>query len=431
MEEKTVFRSEVRYDLATYRDFVRINTYTIPRVTFCGLLYVACMTYLLSQLENSFAAKAVLVLSLFALGLWAFRWHRNRDGGIQYKRMLRDNKDEVPHYQITVEEGGITIKNLSTGNERSGSFANIRQILESNRLLILVDDLKIAYTIDKTTLTGGSRDELVRFLLAHCPNMKKRVRKGRFGCVIQCLTRILPILMLLASLAVLFHIPERLRGQFTNDTPSRQMVEELAQLDIHISDRALDTILLWESDCVSLFPKYPGASKVYDLLCVEGQGGYEKNVFHETFFAQAYDWTWTPSTSGVYWFDLEVMNISAIYSDFLQGVSAMDDSLTFTNVEEDYSNADILNGRGAIGLSFDYLGEHYTFSAQYNGDWFDTDMLYHLGRILAADEDPKDLWMTLDGQGVLLYYGTEESKDLLVKKTGIDFFDCVTMRMGH
>ena len=58
-------------------------------------------------------------------------------------------------------------------------------------------------------------------------------------------------------------------------------------------------------------------------------------------------------------------------------------------------------------------------------------MLYHLGRILAADEDPKDLWMTLDGQGVLLYYGTQESKDLLVKKTGIDFFDCVTMRMGH
>jgi hypothetical protein len=39
--------------------------------------------------------------------------------------------------------------------------------------------------------------------------------------------------------------------------------------------------------------------------------------------------------------------------------------------------------------------------------------------------------MTTDGQGILLYYGTEESRNLLSKKTGIDFFDCVTMRMGH
>lgn len=431
MEEKVTFQSEVRYDLETYKECYKIYTWNYRRTNISGLIAVLYMVFLFPRLETTYTAIFGLVFCLSYLGIWVFQWYRNRDGGLPYKRMLRDNNNQVPHYRITIDADAVTIHNFDREKETPYSFADMRYILETKRMLILVDNLKTAYAIDKTTLTGGSRDELVRFLLAHCPNMKKRVRKGRFGCVIQCLTRILPILMLLASLAVLFHIPERLRGQFTNDTPSRQMVEELAQLDIHISDRALDTILLWESDCVSLFPKYPGASKVYDLLCVEGQGGYEKNVFHETFFAQAYDWTWTPSTSGVYWFDLEVMNISAIYSDFLQGVSAMDDSLTFTNVEEDYSNADILNGRGAIGLSFDYLGEHYTFSAQYNGDWFDTDMLYHLGRILAADEDPKDLWMTLDGQGVLLYYGTEESKDLLVKKTGIDFFDCVTMRMGH
>lgn len=420
MEEKTVFRSEVRYDLATYRDFVRINTYTIPRVTFCGLLYVACMTYLLSQLENSFAAKVVLVLSLFALGLWAFRWHRNRDGGIQYKRMLRDNKDEVPHYQITVEEGGITIKNLSTGNERSGSFANIRQILETNRLLILVDDLKIAYTIDKTTLTGGSPEELVCFLREKCPKLKKRVQKGSVGRVVWYLMRLIPVIMLLASLAVLLHIPEKLRGQFTNDTPVTQMAEELAELDIRISDRAQDAIRLWESDDTNYYPAYYGASKAYDLLCVEGMGQYDYETME-----------WTPSESGLYWFDLEVMNVDTMYSDFLRGLDYMDKAQTFANVSYDYSHVNIESGQGKITVSFDYWLQHYELEADYNYDWFDTDMLYHLGWILAADEDPKDLWMYTDGQGILLYYGTQAQRDLLAKKTGIEFFDCVIMRMGH
>ena len=140
---------------------------------------------------------------------------------------------------------------------------------------------------------------------------------------------------------------------------------------------------------------------------------------------------WTPSESGLYWFDLEVMNVDTMYSDFLRGLDYMDKAQTFANVSYDYSHVNIESGQGIITVSFDYWLQHYELEANYNYDWFDTDMLYHLGRILAADEDPKDLWMTLDGQGVLLYYGTEESKDLLVKKTGIDFFDCVTMRMGH
>lgn len=430
MEEKVTFQSEVRYDLETYKECNKIYTWNYSRTNISGLIAVLCMVFLFPRLETTYTAIFGLVFCLSYLGTWAFQWYRNRDGGLPYKRMLRDNNNQVPHYRITIDADAVTIHNFDREKETPCSFADMRYILETKRLLILVDNLKTAYTIDKTTLTGGSRDELIRFLYAHCPNMKKPVRKGRFGCVIQCLTRILPILMLLASLAVLFHIPEMLRGQITGNVSYEEIAEELRPLGIEISPEAIGELNQYAQENRLDFLS-DSRTQILNLLCWEGQGRYEKNVFHETFFAQAYDWTWTPSTSGVYWFDLEVMNISAIYSDFLQGVSAMDDSLTFTNVEEDYSNTDIFKGSGEIGLSFDYLGEHYTFSAQYNGDWFDTDMLYHLGRILAADEDPKDLWMTLDGQGVLLYYGTEESKDLLVKKTGIDFFDCVTMRMGH
>ena len=422
MEENIKFQSEVCYDLATYKDFSRINTYTITRVTICGLVYVTCMVYLLCTMAYSFSAKSVLILSLFTIGICVYQWYRSRDGGIEYKRMLR-NHGQIPHYLITFGESGIVTKNMDSGNEIPHRYTDMRYMMESKKLLILVDDLKTAHMVDKSTLSGGSREELVSFLLQRCPQMKKRIRKGGIGRILWYLMRILPIVMLAASLLALLHIPEKLRGQFTNDTPSRQMVEELAQLDIHISDRALATILLWESDCVSLFPKYPGASKVYDLLCVEGMGQYDYETME-----------WTPSTSGMYWFDLEVMYVDRIYTDFLTGLDAMDEALTFTNVIEDYSRADLESGLGMVTVSFDYLGQGYTLNARYNYDWFDTEILYELGKILIQDQDPKNLWYTTDGQGVLLYYGTQENAKALERKTGLYFLDPVanyfTMDMG-
>lgn len=419
MEENIKFQSEVCYDLATYKDFSRINTYTITRVTICGLVYVACMVYLLCTMAYSFSAKSVLILSLVTIGICVYQWYRNRDGGIEYKRMLR-NHGHIPRYLITFGESGIATRNIDSEKEISHSYANMRYMMESKKLLILVDDLKTAHMVDKSTLSGGSREELVSFLRQRCPQMKKRIRKGGIGRILWYLMRILPIVMLAASLLSLLHIPEKLRGQFTNDTPARQMVEELAELDIHISDRALAVILLWESDDTSRFPRYYGTSKAYDLLCMEGMGQYDYDT-----------WEWTPSESGLYWFDLEVVNADTMYTDFLRGLDYMDSAQTFSNVSYDYSRVNMETGQGKITVSFDYWLEHYELEADCNYDWFDTDMVYHLGRILAADADPKDLWMTTDGQGILLYYGTEENKSLLSRKTGIEFLDCITMRMGH
>lgn len=418
MEEKIRFQSEVRFDLATSREFDRINAYTTRRTIFSGLLYLLCACYLFSSLKYSSTAKIVLAFSLFSLGFQTYLWFRSRDGGIQYKRILRDNEGNVPRTLITIDENGITNKNLDTEKERHLGFGDVRYLMESKRLLILADDLKIAYILDKSTLTGGSRDALVSHLRKNCPKMKKRVRKGIFGRVLSYLMLIITILMLLASIAVLTHVPEKLSGQLTNDIPVQEMVEELAALDIEISDRALDQILLWESDDTSLVPSYPSYSKVLELLSCEGMGSYDYDT-----------WEWTPSTSGVYWFDLEVMDCTAIYANFLLGLDAMDDDLTFSNVTEDLSGVDMISGTGIVTFSFDYLGQSYTLNAQYEYDWFDTNMLAHLGRILQADADPKDLWCTLDGQGVLLYYGTEEEVLALEKKTGLNFLDPVNQAL--
>ena len=64
------------------------------------------------------------------------------------------------------------------------------------------------------------------------------------------------------------------------------------------------------------------------LLDAVGMGNYD----YET-------WTYTPSSRDVYAFDVEVVNIEAMYRDFLRGVTAIGDGeLEFTEIKEDLEN---------------------------------------------------------------------------------------------
>lgn len=421
MEEKTVFQAEVRYDLETYGEFNKIFTFTHSRTTICGIVYVLCMLYLLSALD--FSAKFILAMSLFTLGFEIFHWFRNRDGGIPYKRMLR-NHGQIPGYRITFGECGIVTANIDTGKEVPHRYADIRYLMETKRLLIPVDDLKTCHIIDKATLTGGSPEELVSFLREKCPKLKKRVRRGHMGCCVWYLMRIIPVIMLLISLAVLLHIPEKLSGQISGNMSYEEIAEELRPLGIDISPETIAELEQYDADNQFSFLS-DGRTRTLNLLCWEGQGRFEKNVFHETFFAQAYDISWTPSTSGVYWFDLETGEFGQVYSNFLTGISAMDPTLSFTNVEEKWLGDTLVSGQGEVDFRFDYQGKQYSLTAQAQDDWFDTEMLYELGKILNRDADPHNLWYLFDGQGLLLYYGTPEEAEALNQKTGLLFLDPV------
>ena len=215
----------------------------------------------------------------------------------------------------------------------------------------------------------------------------------------------------------MFLPPEKLRGQLTNDMPARQMVEELAKLDIPISDRTLDVILLRESNDTKLFPRYPGDSKIFDLMVFEGMGQYDEDTG-----------VWTPSTSGLYWFSLAFEDTYSCYTDFLTGVDAMDEGLTFSGISEDNIWAK-LDGERTVTLAFDYRGQSHSITAEDNGEYFDGFVLFELGKILNQDDDPSNLWYTVDNQGVLMYYGTAEETAELERKTGLSFLDPLENRL--
>ena len=417
MEENVYFRSEYHYDLLAHKEFnqTTINSMGLSGVMNC--LSALCVLYLMFANIGNLAMILLLVLGLFYLVTGLVRWHRNRDGGVSYKQILHRNGGEAPHQIVTLGEDGIRGFNPRTENEIFDPYENFRTMMESRNLLILVTDLKMCHIIDKRSLTGGSREELLAFLRARCPKLKKSVKTGKFGLFSRYLLWGIVALGVVLALASLLHIPEKLAGQLTNNMSYAEMAQELESVGITVSPAALSELQGYEAE----YDAYAGYPKVLDLLILEGMGQYDWDT-----------WEWTPSKSGIYWFDLEVVNLETIYSDFLRGVDAMDESLTFSNIAEDYSGVDLEAGMGKVSFSFDYLGQRHQLEAQYNYDWFDTDMLYALGRILAADNDPQDLWMTPDGgQGLLLYYGTEAEAKALSTKIGLTFFDCVTMRMGH
>jgi hypothetical protein len=122
---------------------------------------------------------------------------------------------------------------------------------------------------------------------------------------------------------------------------------------------------------------------------------------------------------------MEVFSLDTIYTDFLRGVDALSPDFSFTNISEDYSAVNIEGGYGTVAVSFEYEEKYYELEAEYDYDWFDTEMLRSLGRILSSDRKSGNLWFAYDGgQGIYLYYGNDAQVKLLEMLSGLDFMSC-------
>ena len=411
MDDKKHFQSEVKTDLPLIHEFLKLSIDTYGRNTFFRLLQFCIVLYFIKFIVNK---QFRLFFFAFALLFIAKEWWNHRkckNGGTLYQQILYQHDGNIPHHLITFEEEHMRSRNLLTGNEQTTQYSRYVRIWQSKNLLILFLDVNMYQIVDKRTLTGGTPQELIAYLRSKCPRLKKQVLTGKLGRFARWLVWVSLALGMIAAAPHLLHIPEKLSGRITNEMSFAQMAEELNSLGITIDPETLVELEEYESQ-ISSDPYYGEYLKVMDLLCWEGMGKYDEHT-----------WVWTPSESGVYWFDLEVMNISTMYTDFLRGVDAMDEALSFSNIQEDYTHVDIESGMGFVILSFDYLGQQYSFNARFEDDWFDTEMLHHIGLILNSDSDPRDLWYAVDGQGVLLYYGTENQAEALKKKTGISFLD--------
>ena len=424
MNEESRFRSVFCITRERYMEFTKLNTECHFRNTLLLALPALCMAYLIFMLRYGTSAVTVLFLSILWLGILLWRLLRNRDGGLEYKRLLHANGGCVPCRKISITGSGILEPSEGTGKDILTSFDSVRFLMESENLLVVVTTLKLAHVFDKTTLEAGTRDDLVACLRQNCPRLQKRIRTGILGRIVQWVLLGITVLALIVSLAVLLDIPAKLSGRMTNSMSYQEMARELEAFDIHISDQAIAEIKAFDAEYAlengDYYDDNPYASKVYDLLCWEGTGSYSES-----------DYSWTPSVSGVYWLDMEVMFVDRIYSDFFAGVSAMAPELNITDVTEDYSGVDWENGTGEVTVTFCLDGTTHTMKLSMMQDWIDLNVLYDLAKLLEQDQDPRSLWRCPDGQGILLYYGTEEQVQALSKKTGLDFHESIQLNCDH
>ena len=150
----------------------------------------------------------------------------------------------------------------------------------------------------------------------------------------------------------------------------------------------------------------------------------------DVLFCMSYDYynadtgTWTAASDDVFYFDLECIFIDTMYSDFLQGVSALDPELDFENISEDISGADYENNQGKQSADFTWNGTSYRITGRVDNDWFDLDAADDLGSIIKNANTGKQLYFASDtGTGIILFYRDAAWAEKFESTTGIKLYD--------
>lgn len=398
-----IFKTETIHDLPVHKEFRYAAQRISPRSNVTLIILTAFLIWYIHHFDLAFCVYFFLGISAYFL---VFHLLQNRKtGDSSYKQLLETNHGKPRHAIHEFADDGIRTTNVINGNQETNPYDPFAKLIETKNLFILMTKYRLCYILDKRNLEGGTPEEFAAYLLEHCPNIKKkRVRKPtldkwihRFFAAVLCVGTVIALLNL-----PFFNLWGKITGKITPDMSYREIAEELEPLGISISEDTLDELEDYSSD------SYDNA---LDLLCYEGMGQYDD-----------YTWEWTPSTSGVYWFDAEFFNLDTMYTDFLTGVSAMSEDLDFENIREDYSDVDWYTSTGTILISFDWNGQHYVMEAECNGDWFNSDVLCELMEIVQSKGCGGELAYTYDGgQGFLLFYGERAVINKLAYKTGLNF----------
>ena len=405
------YKGSFLHDLPGHKAFQRSYNNSNPARIILDFFYIAFLVwashyFYIPDVVWRFLLFAAVFVVLYLLT-------HPKKGDIQYKRMLQANGGEPFHQELYFTDTCIQAVNIKNGNHAEFAYDQFRYIIDAPKLLVFVMQHRACLILSKDSLEGGSTESLFAFMKEHCPTLKgKKPRRTVFGHWIH---RIVMVLFAICTLWALLNLPgiqlsDRLSGVLTNSMSYQEMADRLAEVDIQISP---DTIREQEEfDREYLFDTgedyyhdAPRNQKIIDLLYWESAGVYDEND------------QWIASTSGVFWQDFEVWNTDSIYTDFLMGLSCMDEDLAFVNVFTQTDN-------GIVSITFDWQGQGYRLEAAASDDWFDTSLIYKIEKIIATDDER--LYLSYDlNNGALFYYGTSQQVRELQKFTDLKFRSAV------
>ena len=385
------FISDVTFDLETIRE---LNNHMSPtwyrwliRVI-AALLTVLVVWGILVYPENlKYYAGVYFIIATVS-------YLRNKDGGSKYQKLLEENSGHAKRNMIRITDSGIHYWNPETGNTVDVDFSEVNAITRTRRFLVLTLTDGSSHLINHSNVTGGTAADLEAFLREKCGAGRIWVRRDD-----EQIRKFLFIVMAIGFLWSFFGVYNGFRPQ-----PEVKTYHEAAEVLEKLGIDAPDEELLTELE------EY-GASEwtVMDLLYFAGAGEYDDET-----------WKWTPAQSGVYSFDVEVFELSMMYTNFLHGVAAASGGeLEFSDITEDDAMVDWEAGTGIKTVTFTFEGKTYTLRPDVMNDWFDIGFANEIAHIVGTGEDGKRLYFLYDGyQMVSIFYRDADWAREFTRKTG-------------
>lgn len=196
----------------------------------------------------------------------------------------------------------------------------------------------------------------------------------------------------------------------------------LEALDIHIPDSAKAAISQQIESAYATMPEdlrqklgyTPDYfSEITDVLAMLGYGDYDPET-----------WAYIPYTDDVYAFDAEMFDVQQSYTDLLLAVGRMSrGEVSLENVEIQMSDELFERGTGSLPISFALNGNNYSYSAAFEYDWMDVEIIDFVNGILGEQGIGKRIWSMYDlGQGLILFYRDEAWAERFMDGTGCELY---------
>ncbi len=149
----------------------------------------------------------------------------------------------------------------------------------------------------------------------------------------------------------------------------------------------------------SYYTEWDKGDVMISLLSYLGMGDYDFDT-----------WEWTPSSGQVYAFDMEVLDVGNMYSNFFKGITAINNNeFEITDIKENISLGNEESGIGVKNVTFLYNGVSCQFHAKVMYDWFDGGIISYMNKVFEKEKNPKRLYCMTDGyQGLIIFYCSEE-----------------------
>ena len=168
MEDNILFKSHIVQDLPTYREFNRAYTQSAPSFVLGRMVLILCTLYLCFQMDNLVSVYSYLVLLILWAIIGLIQWIANRGGSIHYKRQLSNNFGKPPVQDFHFTDTAILPVNEEQTLPGGILYNQVRRVIETKKLLILMLPYRQAVLVSKPNLEGGTREQFLAFLRRTC-----------------------------------------------------------------------------------------------------------------------------------------------------------------------------------------------------------------------------------------------------------------------